>query len=84
MTDYEKDKAIDEFVSQLDRDYNDLKTMFKFIIIEDERYQKLINESLDILKHKIKAIIHSDSHKDVKKHVKLKKLFKKYGDKNGR
>ena len=42
MSDYEKDKAIDEFVSQLDRDYNDLKTMSKFIIIEDERYQKLL------------------------------------------
>lgn len=80
MTDYEKDKAIDEFISTLEHDYENLKTMSKFMTHEDKRGEELVNSTLIILRNKINAIINSKTHKDVKKHVKLKKLFKKHGD----
>lgn len=81
MGNYEKDSAIDKFISVLQNDFFNIEKMSKFIIIEDEKEKKLVDESLKLINKKIDDIIHSKSIDDVKKHVKLKKVFKKFGDK---
>ena len=81
MDNYKKDSAIDNFISALQHDFYNIEKMSKFIIIEDEKEKKLVDESLKLINEKINDIIHSKSIDDVKRHVKLKKVFKKFGDK---
>lgn len=77
MNEYEKDAAVDKFISYLQNDFYNIQKMCKFIKIDDDRYKKLVDESLDLIDSKIKDVINSKSIDDVKKHVKLKKLLKK-------
>lgn len=83
MDKYDKDLIIDEYISSLQHDYDQIKEMRQFVIIEDERYKELVDTALKIIDKKINHIINAKSFDDVKKHLKLKKLIKSRGKKRG-
>ena len=68
---------LNKFLKEVENDSELLKEFINFIDIDDET-RKSIKVGLKIIRKRIKEIKKAESIKDVKKHVKMKRLDKMY------
>ena len=74
-----KAKAYDDFVKTLDNDFSQVETFVRFLSLDKEE-QDALEESLKIIRKKIKKMHKVESLDEAKKHVKMKKIYLKGAD----
>jgi hypothetical protein len=77
MADTEKE-AIKKFARNLEMVTDELRNYTGYLRLSPEKTD-LANKALDILDRKVKALGEADSEKDLKKVLKLNKLYDRHG-----
>lgn len=81
MDNLDREIIIEKYLSSFEGDLCNVMMLCEFLNLDNEsEYKELINKSTSILRKKIKKISKCKTEKEVKEHLKLKKLIKKYGD----
>lgn len=75
LTEEELNK-VSQVVVRLNNGYLSLEEYAPIMIFANDNDEKKVQKGLSILKNKIDAIRESEDHKELKKHVKVKKILK--------
>ena len=81
MDNLDKEIAIEKFIRTVEGSMIDIQKLISFLRIDDDKQKKMLETSIDIINTKIKKVKKSESVKDAKKYIKVKKVIEKYGEK---
>lgn len=78
MDKYDKEIAIEKFVTRVSSSIEEIEKLISFLRIEDDKQKEMLKLSLKIINKKITKLKKCKSVKDTEKHIKTNKVVKKY------
>ena len=78
MDKYDKQIAIENFVTKVSSSVEEIEKLISFLRIEDDKQKEMLKLSLKILNKKMTKLRKCKSVKDTEKHIKTNKVVKKY------